>query len=674
MDLPGQLNQDARHDAHRHLPHSNIPDRAPVSPRVRRVLRAGFILCHDAAMAALSFFASLALRLGGDPWDYSPELVILGTGGFTLVSALVFVFMQTQRDVWQYTSTPEILRILRAVTLIVLLFVVVQFWTTRLVDMPRAALAINWFMLVALLAGPRIMYRIAKQGWGRTAMDAGRGDRVPVLLIGANNGADLFLRALSEDSAARYRVVGIIDTEGSRIGRRIRGVEVSGPLDRLGDIMARLHNVNLRPRRFIITDDTLPGRVMARLLEESEALGVTLARLPRMTDFRAAESPRIEPRPIAIEDLLGRPQQVLDRAAMEELIRGKRVLVTGAGGTIGGELARQVAALGPAHLTLIDNSEYALYGIDLEIRERAPALARTAVLTNVRDGTRIAAAIHAARPELVFHAAALKHVPIVEDNPEEGVLTNVVGTRNVVDACVAEGVAAMVLISTDKAVNPAAVMGASKRVAESYCQSLNLARAAGEDIATRFITVRFGNVLGSTGSVVPLFERQLAQGGPLTVTHPDMTRYFMTVREAVELVLEATVLGTGEGDGTAIYVLDMGTPVRIMDLAQQMIRLAGLRPGEDIKIEVTGLRPGEKLHEELFHTAETTEPTRYPGVLIARPRPLNRATLATGIDQLAQAARARDRARVIGTLRALVPDYRPNGAVPGAEDAREAAH
>jgi O-antigen biosynthesis protein WbqV len=362
----------------------------------------------------------------------------------------------------------------------------------------------------------------------------------------------------------------------------------------------------------------------------------------------------------------------LDRNAMEELVRGKRVLVTGAGGTIGGELARQVAALGPSHLTLIDNSEFALYSIDLEIRERAPLLPRTAVLANVRDDRRIATAIRAARPELVFHAAALKHVPIVEDNPEEGVLTNVVGTRNVVDACVAERVAAMVLISTDKAVNPVAVMGASKRLAESYCQSLNLARAAGDDIATRFITVRFGNVLGSTGSVVPLFERQLAQGGPLTVTHPDMTRYFMTVREAVELVLEATVLGTGDGDSVAIYVLDMGTPVRIMDLARQMIRLAGLRPNDDIKIEITGLRPGEKLHEELFHTAEKTEPTRYPGVLIARPRPLNRATLATGIDQLAQAARARDRALVSGTLRALVPEYHPNGTLPAAEGTREA--
>ncbi|MFM2128689.1 MAG: hypothetical protein RL477_235 [Pseudomonadota bacterium] len=630
-----------------------------MSPRVRRVFRAGFIFGHDAAMAALSFVAALTLRLGGDPFDYSPELVIFGTAVYTLVAAAVLVFMQMHRDVWQYTSTPEILRILRAASLIVLLFVIVQFWTTRLEAMPRSALIINWFLLAALLAGPRMLYRLFKQGANAFAAGPGDGTRIPVLLIGAGDGTELFLRALANDPAARYRAVGVFDVAGTRIGHRIRGVRVGGPLAKLDDYMERMDGVNLKPRRFIITDDTLSGPTTAKLLEKAEAFGVSLARLPRMTDFRAAHSPRIEPRPIAIEDLLGRPQQVLDRGAMEELIRGKRVLVTGAGGTIGGELARQIAGLGPGELTLLDNTEFALYSIDLEIGERATELSRRAVLADVRDRARIFDAIAQAGPDLVFHAAALKHVPIVEANPEEGVLTNAVGSRNVADACIAAKVAAMVLISTDKAVNPVAVMGASKRVAESYCQALNLARENGDDIPTRFITVRFGNVLGSTGSVVPLFQRQLAAGGPLTVTHPDMTRYFMTVREAVELVLEASALGTHGGQGSAIYVLDMGNPVRIMDLARQMIRLAGLQPDKDIKIAVTGLRPGEKLHETLFHAAEVTEPTRYPGVLIARPRPLDRETLADGIDDLAAAAAARDPRQVIATLQRLVPDYGP---------------
>jgi len=455
-------------------------------------------------------------------------------------------------------------------------------------------------------------------------------------------------------------VIGIIDIKGTRVGRRIHGFAVNGTIEQLDDVMERLSGVNLRPHRFIIAEEGVPGSVTARLLEQAEHFGVSLARLPRLTDFRATGKEALEPRPIAIEDLLGRAQKVLDRAAMENLIRGKRVLVTGAGGTIGGELARQIAALGPAHLSLLDHSEYALYTIDMEIGSAAPKLARSMILANVRNRERIEEAVGEEHPDIVFHAAALKHVPMVEANPEEGVLTNAIGSRNVADACRAAGVGKMVLISTDKAVNPSSIMGATKRVAESYCQARNLAAAMPGDGETRFITVRFGNVLGSTGSVVPLFQRQLSRGGPLTVTHPDMTRYFMTVREAVELVLEASVLGIASDQNDAIYVLDMGEPVRILDLAQQMIRLAGLRPDEDVKIEITGLRPGEKMHEELFHDAEVTAPTRYPGVLIARPRALDLDVLVDGIETLEAAARRRDAGAVRHVLATLVPDYAPS--------------
>jgi len=275
----------------------------------------------------------------------------------------------------------------------------------------------------------------------------------------------------------------------------------------------------------------------------------------------------------------------------------------------------------------------------------------------VRDSARIMAVIAEEQPELVFHAAALKHVPVVETHPVEGVLTNVVGTRNVAEACKATGVGTMVLISTDKAVNPSSIMGATKRLAEGCCQMLNA------QCSTHYVTVRFGNVLGSTGSVVPLFQRQLAAGGPLTVTHPDVTRYFMTVREAVELVLEATVLGLEtEGQGERIYVLDMGEPVRIADLARQMIRLAGLRPGTDVKITFTGLRPGEKLTEELFHTAETLAPTRYSGIQLAAPRKVDAIALARGLADLEAAARGRDSAVTLDLIAQLVPEY--SGARP----------
>jgi FlaA1/EpsC-like NDP-sugar epimerase len=631
-----------------------------MNPRLRRHLRAGFIFAHDAAMAALSFFLSLALRLGQDPWNYSPDLVVFGTLTFTFVAGLVLVTMQIQREVWQYTSTPELLRVLRAVTLIILIFVLAQFWTNRLELLPRSALIINWFVLTALLAGPRILYRIFRQRSAGSIFAGPHGKRVPVLLLGAGNGAAQFLRALSADPAPRYQVIGIIDIKGTRVGRRIHGFAVNGTIEQLDDVMERLSGVNLRPHRFIIAEEGVPGSVTARLLEQAEHLGVSLARLPRLTDFRATGKEALEPRPIAIEDLLGRAQKVLDRAAMENLIRGKRVLVTGAGGTIGGELARQIAALGPAHLSLLDHSEYALYTIDMEIGSAAPKLARRMILANVRNRERIEEAVGEEHPDIVFHAAALKHVPMVEANPEEGVLTNAIGSRNVADACRAAGVGKMVLISTDKAVNPSSVMGATKRVAESYCQARNLAAAMPGDGETRFITVRFGNVLGSTGSVVPLFQRQLSRGGPLTVTHPDMTRYFMTVREAVELVLEASVLGIASDQDDAIYVLDMGEPVRILDLAQQMIRLAGLRPDEDVKIEITGLRPGEKMHEELFHDAEVTAPTLYPGVLIARPRALDLDVLVDGIETLEAAARRRDAGAVRHVLATLVPDYAPS--------------
>jgi O-antigen biosynthesis protein WbqV len=332
------------------------------------------------------------------------------------------------------------------------------------------------------------------------------------------------------------------------------------------------------------------------------------------------------------------------------------VLVTGAGGTIGGELVRQVAAFGPARLALLDNGEYALYAIDLEMTERFPDVPRHSIIGDVRDRERLARILAEARPDIVFHAAALKHVPICEANPFEGVLTNAVGTRNVAEACRAAGVATMVQISTDKVVNPTNVMGASKRIAEAYCQALDI--LGRERSGTRFVTVRFGNVLGSTGSVVPLFQRQLAAGGPLTVTHPEMTRYFMTVREAVELVLQATVLGRRADQPGRIYVLDMGEPVRILDLARQMIRLAGLRPGVDVEIAFTGLRPGEKLFEEIFHGAEPLLPTECKGLLLAAPRTADAASLGRAIDELEAICRREDEAALADALRRLVPEYR----------------
>jgi O-antigen biosynthesis protein WbqV len=366
--------------------------------------------------------------------------------------------------------------------------------------------------------------------------------------------------------------------------------------------------------------------------------------------------------PIAIEDLLNRAQVSLDRAGMERLIAGKRVLVTGAGGSIGSELARQVASFTPASLMLLDNGEFALWQIDLEINERYAAMPRQAVIADVRDAARMKKICADFRPDLVFHAAALKHVPIVEANPLEGLQTNALGTRAVADAANASGAALMVQISTDKAVNPSSVMGATKRLAEMYCQALDIsARHAKTGMSC--VTVRFGNVLGSTGSVVPLFRRQLAAGGPLTVTHPDMQRYFMTVREAVGLVLQASVAGAEDGETLqqgGIFVLDMGEPVKIVDLARQMIRLAGLRPDIDIGIEFTGLRPGEKLFEELFHGSEFLVPTGHPGLLMASPRIADLAQIRRVFDSIAAEGSTGNAKAALAALKSLVPEFQHN--------------
>ena len=621
-------------------------------------------------MAALSFPLSMYLRLGGDLSSYEPQIVIQWTALFTVVAAGVFWSMRLYSGVWRYASLNDLVAIVRAVTVAILLFLLLMFLLTRLESIPRATLVINWLMLMGLLGGPRFLYRQFKDlGIDRTHNGASS-RRVPVLLVGAGDSAELFIRAIGRNPRAAYQAVGLVDEKGSRVGRNIHGVHVLGNIESIPAVMDRLGREDRRPQRLIVTKSNLDAAVLRRLIEMADELGVTLSRLPQLTDFKTGIEDGVEVRPIDIEDVLGRAQTVLDRASMRTLIKGKRVLITGAGGTIGTELARQIAAFGPDRLCLLDSSEHALYSIDLDIQERHSELDRRAIIADVRDGGCIAQRMAEEKPDIVFHAAALKHVPIVEAHPVEGVLTNVIGTRNVADCCRANGVAAMVLISTDKAVNPTSVMGATKRVAETYCQALDIVESAGGATGgarTRFITVRFGNVLGSTGSVVPLFERQLAAGGPLTVTHPDMKRYFMTVREAVELVLEATVAGTRDATSQGkIHVLDMGAPVPIVDLANQMILLAGLRPDTDIKIEFIGPRPGEKLSEEVLHDAEPPLPTEYEGILLAAPRTVELAPLRTLIDGLAAAARDGDEARILALIQENVPEYRPDSTADHA--------
>jgi FlaA1/EpsC-like NDP-sugar epimerase len=639
-----------------------------IFPNSRRALLA---FLHDVAMAALSLVASLYLRIGNEIADYEPRLTAIYVVGFTLIAASVFLLTGLYRGIWRYASLPDLFNIARAVSLTVAVFLPVMFVITRLEALPRSTLLIDWFVLVALLGGPRLAYRLFKDRGLDHILERAKHQVVPVLLISAKDGADTFIREMRRDPRAVYRVVGVLADTPSRVGREIYRVPVLGTIDELEAVVERLDRRGSRPQKLIVTAQNLPGSQVRRLLERADALAIPLARLPKLTDFqRNLDNPERAIEPIALEDLLGRPQAVLDRDGMERLIRGRRVLVTGAGGTIGAELVRQIAVLSPSRLVLLDNSEFALYGIETELRERFPGLMPVPVLRDVRERSQIEEVIAAEKPEIVCHAAALKHLPMVEANPIEGVLTNVVGTRNVAEAARTFGVSLVVMISTDKAVNPTSVMGASKRVAESFCQALDLyeaRRRAPLGWGTRYVTVRFGNVLGSTGSVVPLFARQLAAGGPLTVTDPEVTRFFMTVREAVELILQASALsppaGSPERRGK-IFVLDMGEPIKIADLARQMTRLAGLRPDRDIAIEYIGLRPGEKLHEELFHPAEPLIPTENPAIRLAAPRTADYAMLARSIDELEENARSRREERVLQILERLVPEYRRSAPRP----------
>ncbi len=601
---------------------------------------------HDVVMAFAAFVAAFFLRLGPDFLEGRSDVLAMAAT-FAAVAAATYLYTGLYRHVWEYVSAKDAVNIVRTATIVVLVFLPAWFFVTRLETLPRSLPFISWFVLVMFLAGPRLLCRMLKDPHARGIVVAA--DAMPILLIGAGPEAEYFIRKPSPS----YRIVGMVTARGERVGQAIQGVEVLGRNEDLVKVVAALEAKGLRPQKLILVGRDIDGLTVQKLLALAAEIGCPLERV------RAGDTNDLKPHPIAIEDLLGRPQSALDRAAMAAMVRRRRILVTGAGGSIGAELVRQISALGPAHLAMVDNGEFNLYAIDLDVRQRHGALSCSTILADVRDAGLIKDVIAREKPEIVFHAAALKHVPMVELNPLEGLLTNAIGARNVADACVAAGVKAVVLISTDKAVNPSNVMGASKRVAEIYCQAMDLRR-----LGTRFITVRFGNVLGSAGSVVPLFQQQLAAGGPLTVTHAEIERFFMTVHEAVELVLEAAALGPERNDEGAIYVLDMGAPVKIIDLARQMIMLAGKTPGTDIAIQVTGLRPGEKLSEELFHGQEPALPTGMAGVLVARPRTVDHAVIAAKLASLDEACRRRDEAATLALLADLVPELRRGAPAP----------
>lgn len=609
---------------------------------------------HDAMMAAASFAIALYVRLGDDQIHLVHPYLGVGTLIGVCICVAVFSAMRLYRGLWRFASMHDMMAIAKAVSLSMLIFAVAMFIYNRLEGVPRSVFFIQGMLLLCMLAGPRILYRSLKDRrlfWEMTLEEKAK---IPVLLIGATSLAEQFIQDMQHDPRTAYQVVGILDNDASQHHRQLQRVQVYGAIALLPVMIAELARKGMKPHKILIADPRLSGEVIGHIIHLADAHAVPVARIPRLSDFKRSEQADIQP--IALEDLLGRPQMALDKEAMQKLIAGKRVLVTGAGGSIGGELVRQLAGYAPSCLILLDACELNLYQIQREIKSSALQEKTISVLGDVRDERLVKHVFSTHAPEIVFHAAALKHVPMSEENPEETILTNLFGTRIVADACVQHDVPAMVLISTDKAVNPTNIMGATKRMAESYCHSLAKATPS----KTRFITVRFGNVLGSTGSVVPLFAEQIAHGGPVTVTHPAITRYFMTIREAVELVVQAAAIGMQMPDARDhIFVLDMGNPIKILDLAEQMIRLAGAKPYEDIPIVFTGLRAGEKLHEELFHAGENQLKTPHASIFLASARANVYSDMAAKMDKLKSACCERRRAHALMLLHELVPEFQP---------------
>jgi O-antigen biosynthesis protein WbqV len=616
-----------------------------VMRRARIVALACFT--YDVAAFAGSMFVAMLLGHLPGPSDIAapPQVAASAAGVYAALGAVAVLLLNLHRRVWRYVTLTDIGAVAQAVVGATLVFFPVLFVLGLLDEIPLSAPFFAAGATFLLIAGARLVRRWSVEGDFKAAFRFVDTKAPPAIIVGSAHGAATALTAAGRRKGGLgFRPLAIVEPTGHLAGRTIQGVPVLGGLDQLDGALAAAARAGEGPRLILTADFTDRAGVEAALAAASRTHAVTGRLLPEINgEVLAAVEPA---------DLLGRPQRRLSPGPILDMVAGKRVLVTGAGGTIGSELARQIAEAGPAYLALVDASEFNLYAIELAIAEARPSLPRMALLGDVSDAARVAEIMVEARPDIVLHAAALKHVPLMEANPVEAARVNVCGTRIMVDAAADAEVERFVLISTDKAVNPTNVMGATKRAAELYVQ------AQANRTGRAFLAVRFGNVLGSSGSVVPLFERQIARGGPVTVTHPDMVRWFMTVEEAAGLVLQAAAsTPPPEGFGGQVFVLDMGEPVRIEALARQMIRLKGREPDRDISIIHTGLRPGEKLREEVFYEAEEVRPSAVEGLLIARAEGLPLETLAREVDDLAAGVRLRDRHRVLKALSRMVPAF-----------------
>ncbi len=558
-----------------------------------------------------------------------------------IVKPLVFVVTGFYNSLWRYASVQDAVEILKGVTLSSFLAVSSVFFLRQFTPIPRSIFVLDWILLFALMAASRLLWRL----WRETYVVSRSGEGPRTLIVGAGEAGSLLLKEIRRQPHAAYRVIGFVDDDPDKKGMKLHGIPVLGSSKQLKALIVANEIEDV-----VIAMPSADGKTLRGIMDSCKNANVTFKTLPSIGELIDGTLTVSQIKNVEIEDLLGRESVVLDRELIGCYLTGKRVLVSGAGGSIGSEICRQVAQFSPAKLILLDQAETPLYEIEKELIARFPDVRIMPLIADVRDRDKIMRAFEEFTPEVVFHAAAYKHVPMMEYNPTQAVLNNVFGSRNIADAAHQFKTGNLVMISTDKAVNPTNVMGATKRAAEIYIQALSRISS------TRFTTVRFGNVLGSNGSVIPLFKEQIAKGGPVTVTDKRVIRYFMTIPEATQLVLQAGSMGSG----SAILVLDMGDPVRIIDLAEELIRLSGLTPYEDIDIVVTGLRPGEKLFEELLIDGEGILPTTHSKIKVLAPVHIDMQPVRDELDRLYEVTRSHSVHELMESLKRLVPEFKPS--------------
>ncbi|MCA1528460.1 MULTISPECIES: SDR family NAD(P)-dependent oxidoreductase [Bradyrhizobium] len=619
------------------------------------------IALHDLLATTAALFAAFYLRFeGGDDFYARLPLLFQILPYFLAFSVVVFFLCNLTTTKWRFISLPDALNIIRAATvltvaLLVLDYILVAPNVRGAFFLGKVTIVLYWFLEIFFLSALRMAYRYFR--YTRVRRHARGGEAAPTLLIGRAADAEVLLRGIESGAIKRIWPIGVLSPSPADRGQLIRNVPVLGGIDDVEDVISDFAKRDKPIARLIMTPSAFePESHPESILMRARKLGVIVSRMPSL---ESGDTPRLTA--VAVEDLLLRPSEKIDYARLEALIRSKAVIVTGGGGSIGSEICERVVAFGAARLLIVENSEPALYAVTEALAARGATAQIEGRIADIRDRERVMRLMAEFKPDIVFHAAALKHVPILERDWSEGVKTNIFGSINVADAAVAAGAEAMVMISTDKAIEPVSMLGLTKRFAEMYCQALDRDLAAGANGSKppmRLISVRFGNVLASNGSVVPKFKAQIEAGGPVTVTHPDMVRYFMTIREACDLVITAAThaLGTQRPD-VSVYVLNMGQPVKIVDLAERMIRLSGLQPGYDIEIVFTGMRPGERLHEILFASEEPTREIGVPGIMAAQPNEPPMQTLRKWNAALEQAIARDDRATIRTILKDAVPEF-----------------